>query len=864
MSWWSSVKTAASKVATAVKNVAISAAKVITTAQKISSPSLLQIISTAAAVVSSARNTSSSANSINETNDRETAEKDAGDIRKETEIIKEAVAPIPEKPWYEKALDFLKDVAAEKFTLSPKVAITPSLNLLQDAIIKKADREDYDLPDWLWETGLAMFFLDIEDFGDEKILAGTVPIAPAGNIMALIKAKGFIKALDAMKKNTLKYADNFAKLSPKTAAQILKGMKKDQLASLATNVFKASWDDALIKTAPAWKRAMFSAAKHKWLGAFGLISLAGTIMGTDIWGNWSIVDNLQFMSGRDSDEIKAAFLDGTMSREDALKELNQLLAIVEVGETKVKTSAGWNLMQIIFAPLWDDLAALTTDKIKRRIAEVEEITPPTETEEDKWIRIREEADERRAEEIKADEERYAKIIADADKRKAEARKDEADYYEKIRIEAEASAAAAKLREEEYWAGVQEAAKLAEEEKRISAEEYWAKVEADKIAAREIEDAYWEAKLAGPKKATITLTSEPSNAEVYIDGEFTWTTTPYTTLLPIGDHVFRIQKEGYYPLEIVAEIEDGDVAEIPFTLELIPIEDKPVETYLPQTPYYKTYTPAEPYTASIISTPKEEIPALDFPLLYPEKKPWVPYEERAPELEKELLVNIETTGVKPWESRIYSIAVQDLSMPGSEPIVLINNSEENLIRDFLEIFNSINPEKLVGFKLIFDYRFIFTKMMNYRIQNKAFKDIALKDIKQIMDQVKEEFVYFPSKIGTLDDWGKMLLGKGKYGAQELMLRKYLAGDFDYVKQFQLRQLDLTKGLYDLSRFASSEALLPTPALEIPQQNPVEQSFNPEPIQSLGQIQCPNCKSFQSLDNEFCDICKIQLKGGEQNV
>ncbi len=335
----------------------------------------------------------------------------------------------------------------------------------------------------------------------------------------------------------------------------------------------------------------------------------------------------------------------------------------------------------------------------------------------------------------------------------------------------------------------------------------------------------------PTKATITITSEPTNADIYIDGEYTFTKTPYTILLDAGSYLIRIQKEGYTPVEIIAEVSEGEVAEIPLNLTALPITDIPPAPYIPYQPVYPS----------------------GFENLYPTSQAPKFYEKPAPQEKRELLINIETTDVKPWEGRIYSIALQDLNVPEVEPIVLVGDNEEELIRGFLDIFDFINPEKLIGFKLIFDYRYIFAKMMLFRIPNKKYKDVDLRDVKQIMDQVKEEFVYFPSKIGTLDDWGKMLLGIGKYGSQELMLRKYLEGDFEYVTQFQLRQLEITKGLYDLSRFVSSEAIS-APSTSNPES--LSEPNNPGIPANPGatsQRSCPNCKAFQPIGSKNCEIC-----------
>ncbi|GAH04625.1 unnamed protein product, partial [marine sediment metagenome] len=117
------------------------------------------------------------------------------------------------------------------------------------------------------------------------------------------------------------------------------------------------------------------------------------------------------------------------------------------------------------------------------------------------------------------------------------------------------------------------------------------------------------------------------------------------------------------------------------------------------------------------------------------------------------------------------------------------------------------------------------------------------------QVKEAFVYFPDKTGTLNDYGRELLGIGKMGTQGTLMRRYIAGDLAYVEQFQLRQIEITNGLYQLFRFSSSESIMSS--LVIP-----EVSSTPEmpvaPVQT-GMKHCPNCKAEQLIDTKICSIC-----------
>ena len=335
----------------------------------------------------------------------------------------------------------------------------------------------------------------------------------------------------------------------------------------------------------------------------------------------------------------------------------------------------------------------------------------------------------------------------------------------------------------------------------------------------------------PQQATITITSIPSDADIYINVKYTFTKTPYTVLLDAGDYYFRVQKEGYYPKEIIAEVEEGETAEIPISLDSIPVTDIPVEPYIPYQPTY---------------------PA-GYETLYPAAAAPIFYSEPEPPTEKELLVNLETTDAKPWKGKIYSIAYQDLSVPGSSPQVLVGDNEEELLRLFIDTFEQLNIKRLVGFKLAFDHRFIFNKLMLYRIQSKKWADIELKDVKQLMDQVKEEFVYFPDKTGKLDDYGKELLGKGKYGSQANMLKQYLAKNFDYVRAFQERQLEITNGLYQLHRFSTLETTS-APISAVPEAVSIPAtSLNPESINSTGQKQCANCLAFNPLDVQNCIVC-----------
>ena len=390
-----------------------------------------------------------------------------------------------------------------------------------------------------------------------------------------------------------------------------------------------------------------------------------------------------------------------------------------------------------------------------------------------------------------------------------------------------------------------------------AEEIRSFIETQKAQAAVLKTEIEELKKPVMKKGIITFASTPSFADVYIDGKFTWATTPYTVSMDPKGYVIRVQTDGYYPQELLLEVEDGDVATIPFVLEKIPVDVPPPASYIPSTPYYPDYVPKVPYEPTPIIPPASEFPVYNYDKLYTE--PYISPEVAgfSPPIEKELLINLETTDLMPTKGKIYSIAFLDLTTPGAQTQIAVSDNEEELIKEFLAYFEAGNFAKLVGYNTAFDYRYIFAKMMQYRLVSKAWKSIALKDVMQIMKQVKESFVFGFNRPGTLDEWGKAILGKGKYGSQDLMLKKYISGDFDYVKAFQNRQIELTRDLYNISRFVSSEAFVtpqsPIPAVTSGLELPKDSVLLDNPIKK----KCPNCLQENPSDAEVCIVCGTKL-------
>ena len=674
------------------------------------------------------------------------------------------------------------------------------------------------------------------------------------------------------------FGEFLAQSSPEVKALILKGLRNSADPTAFNLAVKEIARVEGSKGLSIFHRIL-PISEHKFATTVLTVSAITSSFGIDIWGNWALIDNLAFALNREAQAARDQFVNGELTKEEALEELDRLIALSELGADKVRISAKLNPIQILFLPLWDEVADENTNLLKTVRENIETVEPkgPTGTliinviPSDAKVSVEGQIPSTGVFNQELPVGNYNYVVSKfgfisksnlIGVNENETTDITVEIFEEVDPEEPPPIPPEEVKGKLIISVIPEDSiiTVAGQDQITSAGEYVITTgpkgvraakegfvsQTKNVFVRSDIDTAISFILAEieppepppipePKEATITFTSTPSNADIYINGKYTFTKTPYTTLLEAGDYILRVQKEGFFANEIIAEVLEGEVDTVNFDLQEIPTDQIPSD---PFNPFDPTFPPGFDPLFPVVQAPRF--------LQTPE-----------PSLEKELLVNIETTDAKPWKGRIYSIAYQDLSTPGIEPVVLINESEEELLGEFISFFNQNDFKRLIGFKLTFDHRYIFNKLMLYRMQSKKWADIDLRDVKQLLDQVKEEFVYFPDKTGSLDDYGKELLGKGKYGPQKTMLKMFLAKNFPYVKAFQERQIEITKDLYDLFRFSSSEGFN-SPI----QRNPLEASshetnINIPSFQSDSEKQCKNCLQINPLDRTECLVCGDKL-------
>jgi len=188
------------------------------------------------------------------------------------------------------------------------------------------------------------------------------------------------------------------------------------------------------------------------------------------------------------------------------------------------------------------------------------------------------------------------------------------------------------------------------------------------------------------------------------------------------------------------------------------------------------------------------------IYWPPAAPFEPLPPAPPK--RSAVINIETTGLMPFDSRIINIAVIDLREPESV-VHFFDADESKLVTEFIKWFDASGINELIGFNISFDYRFIFAKMLRYRIVSTQFIDADLYDIMQILKQVKAEFVFGFNKPGTLNEWADYLLDMRPPISQAEVLKAWEEERYKDIEQYNKWKVEATSLLYVLIKYISGE-------------------------------------------------------------
>lgn len=177
--------------------------------------------------------------------------------------------------------------------------------------------------------------------------------------------------------------------------------------------------------------------------------------------------------------------------------------------------------------------------------------------------------------------------------------------------------------------------------------------------------------------------------------------------------------------------------------------------------------------------------------------------------KRLIINIETTGFKPWEHKIIAIGLQDPLDLNKPPSVIMLESEKDMLNALFEVIRDGEYKEIIGYGTGFDYRFILIRAMNLDIDCKEFYDMTFYDLMQAMGQGKFSFVYKAPQPPNLSELADFLWGFPKPFSDLEMIKFYRLGQFSKVVEFTSSQIIRILALYQLFRKISESPFIFTP-------------------------------------------------------
>ena len=288
---------------------------------------------------------------------------------------------------------------------------------------------------------------------------------------------------------------------------------------------------------------------------------------------------------------------------------------------------------------------------------------------------------------------------------------------------------------------------------------------------------------------------------------------------------------------------------------------------------KPFEPSEPYTITAVLTPEQEEEQTFYsPEYTSEFQSWLPpWLAKYPEIpsyelaQKELVINIETTRVLPWESRLVCIGVLDPNAAAPEPMNIIADSEEEMLDTFLAFYEDSGFSEFVGYNVVFDYRYIYALCEKYRKPAPKFMEAELYDLMQQQEQVKDKFVPGYNKAGTLDNWLEYLLGWKPYAKQEQVWKWWKEKNFDEIVNYNTHKLLGAYSLYTLDKIVKGEiatggATAVAGLGEEKEETEAELSAeypSPEKIT----VTCPRCMQRQEMPQTEktipCKVCRTPI-------
>ena len=248
-------------------------------------------------------------------------------------------------------------------------------------------------------------------------------------------------------------------------------------------------------------------------------------------------------------------------------------------------------------------------------------------------------------------------------------------------------------------------------------------------------------------------------------------------------------------------------------------------------------------------------------LYP---PRVSYDSAGYYKEKEedipLILEVQTTGLNPMESRIILVTVNDPRYPEEKPLIIYDPNEKVICEKLVGVMDYGKYNKIIGYNITFDMRWLLVTFMRHRIACEELFSAKRYDLMEALSKGYTGHTFRSQKSYTLDEWAHYLLGLRKPFENVEMMDKYLAGKMEDIIDYAEKEMEIDTELYYLLQYTLNT---PLALQESTQELELAPSATAEGISDIVtpvartddfegsvRVQCPTC--LQELFTESKDV------------
>jgi len=158
--------------------------------------------------------------------------------------------------------------------------------------------------------------------------------------------------------------------------------------------------------------------------------------------------------------------------------------------------------------------------------------------------------------------------------------------------------------------------------------------------------------------------------------------------------------------------------------------------------------------------------------------------------KRCVIDIETTSFYPWTGKLICIGIKDIECHDTR--IFQHWDERTQLIKFLRFFNNRQFDEIIGFNIGFDMRFLIAKCIQHQLPAQYLLDATTTDLMMILKGFGRKYNF--NKPGTLDEWSRSLLGKGKTLDNHQIPSLFREGRIQEIIDYNRNDVEITYELW----------------------------------------------------------------------